>query len=67
MAAGPRGRIERWVTGRNQSRGAGIVAGLATLALLDAPGRGATNLHRRTTLHALAPQLKRYDIEVVMP
>jgi saccharopine dehydrogenase-like NADP-dependent oxidoreductase len=67
IAAGRTGRIERWVTGRNQSRGTGIVAGLATLTLLDAPGRGMTNLHRRTTLDALAPQLKRYDIDVVVP
>jgi hypothetical protein len=67
MAAGRPGQIERWAAGRNQSRGTGIVAGLATLALLDTPGRGATHLHRRTTLDALAPQLKRYDIDVVVP
>ena len=67
MAAGPPGRIERWVTGRNQSHGTGIVAGLATLALLDTPGRGVTHLHRRTSLDALTPHLKGYDIEVVTP
>ena len=67
MAAGRPGQIERWAAGRHQSRGTGIVAGLATLALLDAPGRGPTHLHRRTTLDALVAQLKRYDIDVVAP
>lgn len=65
MAAGRPGTIERLAAGRNHSRG--TVAALATLALLDAPGRGATHLHRRTTLDALAPRLERYDIDVVVP
>ncbi|HEX6336744.1 MAG TPA: hypothetical protein VFZ85_07315 [Jiangellaceae bacterium] len=51
MAAGRPGRIERLAAGRNHSRGTGIVAALATLALLD----------------ALAPQLERYDIDGVVP
>lgn len=64
MAAGRPGRIERWVAGRSEARGTGVVAGLAALALLDAPAAGVTHLHQRTTLAALAPELKRYDIDV---
>jgi saccharopine dehydrogenase-like NADP-dependent oxidoreductase len=64
VAAGRPGRIERWATGRNEGYGTGVVAGLATLALLDAPSAGVTHLHQRTSLDALAPQLERYGIEV---
>lgn len=67
MAAGRPGRIDRWVAGREEARGTGVVAALTTLAVLDAPGRGVAHLHQRTSLDALAPGLERYDIEVVVP
>lgn len=64
VAAGRPGQIERWATGRNESRGTGVVAALATVRLLDGAMAGVTHLHRRTSLDALAPQLKRYGVEV---
>lgn len=63
VAAGSQHRIDRWVSGREEGRGTGVVAGLAAVDVLDAPGKGVTHLHERTTLAALAPQLARYGIE----
>lgn len=64
LAVGSRGRIDRWVTGRDESRGTGVVAGLATLMVLEAPVAGVTHLHQRTSLDALELALRRHDIEV---
>lgn len=64
VAAGRPGRIERWATGRNEARGTGIVAALATLAVLDRPAAGVSHLHQRSSLDALAPQLNRYGVEL---
>lgn len=64
VAAGVDGAIDHWAGGRNQSRASGVVAALATLAVLEDPSPGTTHLHQRTSLAALAPELKRHDIEV---